>query len=182
MLKMPKNTALSLALFVICLLALQTSAMANQDLPSQNWAPPLDAPIRLVNQFRQPNSDYSAGHRGVDYLAQIGRPVLAPAAGQIWYAGRLVNRSLVSIQHAGGILSEFEPVCTDLKKGEPVFQGQQIGTVCKPDAGYRQHCVSDSCLHFSIRLIGQYLSPQVFIGGLNPSRLLPIPKDLASLG
>lgn len=155
------------------LLLVQSQASASQDLALRIWTPPLEPPIRLVNLFRQPNSDYSAGHRGVDYLATTGQSVLAPATGEIWFSGRLVNRSLVSIRHAGGLISEVEPVCSDLKKGEPVFAGQQIGVVCAPDSSYRKHCQATTCLHFSIRLVGQYLSPQVFIGGINPSRLLP---------
>lgn len=138
------------------------------------WQVPLEAPIRLVNQYRQPNSDYSAGHRGVDYAVEPGQPVLATADGKVWFAGKVVNRGVLSIDHGEQVLSEVEPVCTDLLPGEPVFAGQQVGWVCEADASYKQHCADQTCLHFSVRIGGAYLSPLVFIGGLNPSRLLPI--------
>jgi murein DD-endopeptidase MepM/ murein hydrolase activator NlpD len=142
--------------------------------PVISFRPPLEPPIKLINQYRQPNSDYSAGHRGVDYLVTTGQRVFAPADGQVWFSGKVVNRSLVSLSHAGGYLSEFEPLCSELKRGEVVFKGQEIGKVCAAEASYVPHCASASCLHFSLRSFGSYLSPLVLIGELNPSRLLPL--------
>jgi murein DD-endopeptidase MepM/ murein hydrolase activator NlpD len=142
--------------------------------PVISFQPPLEPPIKLINQYRQPNSDYSAGHRGVDYLVTMGQRVFAPADGQVWFSGKVVNRSLLSLSHAGGYLSEFEPLCSELKRGEVVFKGQEIGQVCKAEASYVPHCASATCLHFSLRSFGSYLSPLVLIGELNPSRLLPL--------
>lgn len=175
---MPKNLH---KITMACLLSmglltwLQVQAVASQPLPADTWNPPLDTPIRLVNQYRQPNSDYSSGHRGVDYLVKTGQPVLAPADGTVWFAGKVAQRHLISLQHNNGYLSEFEPVCTDLTKGEPIIAGQQIGYVCEAGPSYSPHCSNALCLHFSLRSKGAYLSPLVFIGGLNPSRLLATP-------
>lgn len=154
---------------------LQAQAVAGQPLPADTWIPPLETPIRLINQYRQPNSDYSAGHRGVDYLVKTGQAVLAPADGTVWFAGKVAQRPLISLRHNNGYLSEFEPVCTDLAKGEPVFAGQEIGYVCEADPNYVPHCPTANCLHFSLRIRGAYLSPLVFIGGINPSRLFATP-------
>lgn len=161
---------------VSCLPILTGSAAqaVNAPLPMLSFASPLEPPIKLINQYRQPNSDYSAGHRGVDYLAKIGQKVLSPADGQVWFSGKVVNRHLISISHAGNYLSEFEPLCSDLKKGERVSKGQEIGRVCAADASYIPHCETATCLHFSLRNLGSYLSPLVLIGELNPSRLLPL--------
>ena len=175
---MPKNLrkmTLACLLSIGALTWLQAQAVAGPPLPSGTWNPPLEAPIRLINQYRQPNSDYSAGHRGVDYLVKTGQPVLAPADGIVWFAGKVAQRPLISLKHGNGYLSEFEPVCTDLSKGEPVFAGQQIGYVCQADETYLPHCAKADCLHFSLRIEGAYLSPLVFFGGLNPSRLLATP-------
>jgi murein DD-endopeptidase MepM/ murein hydrolase activator NlpD len=175
-----RKTTITCLISMGVLVWLQASAVASPLTPTNNWNPPLDTPIRLVNQYRQPNSDYSAGHRGVDYLVEAGQPILAPADGQVWYVGKIVDRPVLSVLHPGGYLTEYEPACTDLKKGEIVFAGQQIGMVCAADANYRQHCSSDNCLHFSLRSNGAYLSPLIFIGGLNPSRLLPMLEDARS--
>jgi len=137
------------------------------------WQLPFDSPHRLVRQYLQPTSDYSAGHRGVDYAISLDEPLATPADGVISVAKHLVDRSLIVITHAGGFVSELEPACSSLAVGMTVLKGETIGAACKPDATYKQHCVQDACLHLSLRLNGKYLSPLALIGGLNPSRLLP---------
>ena len=140
---------------------------------SDSWQVPLAGSIALVRPYLQPSSGYSAGHRGVDYQVSLGQSVYAAAAGTVVHAGKLAARSLVSLKHGAEIVSEVEPVCTSLKEGDQVSAGQQIGVVCQPETNYVQHCAKVRCLHFSVRSHGQYLSPLAFIGGLNPSRLLP---------
>lgn len=137
-----------------------------------SWVLPI-SPAALMNPYRQPSSDYSAGHRGVDYRVSLGQPVVAPASGQVAFVGKVVNRNLITISHDGGYKTEFEPVCSNLARGANVSIGEQIGEICDADVGYRQHCAQARCLHFSMRLGGQYLSPLAVIGGMSPSRLLP---------
>lgn len=146
------------------------------------WQPPLNPPLQLINEYRQPNSDYSAGHRGVDYLTRLDQSVLAPADGQVLFARPIYNRGVLSINHGNGILTEFEPVCSDLLVGEIVFSGQEIGRICDADDSYPGHCGNQLCMHFSVRQNGRYLSPLVFLGLANPSRLLPIFKSGYALG
>jgi murein DD-endopeptidase MepM/ murein hydrolase activator NlpD len=172
-----RNITVSSLVIMGLLVLAQASNVAGSDLPTGSWNPPLDVPVRLVNQYRQPNSDYSAGHRGVDYLVSHNQAVLAPADGQVWFAGKVAQRPLLSLLHDGGYLTEFEPVCTDLKKGERVFAGQEVARVCKAEPSYLKHCPNAICMHFSMRFEGRYLSPLLFIGGLNPSRLLPMLAD-----
>ena len=190
--KSPIRAALTCLVAICAITSVQAAVSANPITPVGYWNPPLEAPIRLVNQYRQPNSDYSSGHRGVDYLVKVGQPVLAPADGQVWFVGKVAQRNVLSLVHQGGYLTEFEPACTDLTKGEPVFAGQEIAKVCRPDETYLSHCPIATCLHFSLRQpeftgstgrrssSGQYLSPLLFIGGLNPSRLLPMPAGAHS--
>ncbi len=180
MLKNLRTSTLACLISMGLMVWLQTDAVSGQPLPSSEWNPPLEAPIRLVNQYRQPNSDYSAGHRGVDYLVKPGQAVLAPASGEIWFAGKVAQRPVISILHPNGYITEFEPACTDLSKGEAVFAGQQIGVICSGDSSYLPHCTNAACLHFSLRIAGAYISPLVLIGGLNPSRLLATPLGVRS--
>ena len=146
---------------------------ADIEVSSLIWRVPLAPPVQLINQYRQPSSDYSAGHRGVDYQVSLGDSVFAPADGTVWFVGKVVDRNIISLKHGSSILTEYEPVCSTLAAGENVALGQLIGLVCDADRGYRQHCPGARCLHFSLRFTGQYLSPLALIGGLNPSRLLP---------
>ena len=136
---LPKSVLAGL-LSLTALVSAHGSISRAQETPLINWAPPLEPPVNLVNLYRQPNSDFSAGHRGIDYQVTLGQSVLAPADGEVWFSGKVVNRQLISLKHPDGNLTEFEPVCTDLQKGEPVFLGQEIGQICEADSNYRQHC------------------------------------------
>ena len=185
---MMQNTSLSriftrifaTCLTALCLFGVSTSvlpALAEEPEPlgvsSLVWRLPLTPPVELIQHFRQPSSDYSAGHRGVDYQVSLGEEVLAPAGGLVWFVGRVVDRNIVTLKHGSGILTEFEPICSTLSAGDVVAIGDVIGAVCDAASSYRQHCDAARCLHFSMRFEGQYLSPLALIGGLNPSRLLP---------
>ena len=137
----------------------------------QTWQAPVEKPT-LEKHFLQPSSDYSAGHRGVDYLVKQGQVVVAPADGKVRFSGRVVNRGVLTLEHGSTVLSSFEPVCSSLPVGALVERGDVIAEVCdEPD--YENHCGVRVCLHFSLRKESGYLSPLVTIGGLSPSRLLP---------
>ena len=87
------------------------------------------------------------------------------------FAGVVVDRPVLSISHEGGYLSSYEPVATTLRKGDPVARGDPIGTV------ERGHC-STPCLHFGVRLGGEYVSPLLLIGEVPRAVLLPVRTSL----
>lgn len=127
----------------------------------------------LVNHYRQSETPYSEGHRGVDYSVSLGQGVFAPTDGIVHFVGVVVDRPVISIAHDNEVLSAFEPVCSGLSRGEPVSRGDLIGEVCEANSSYQQHCADSYCLHFSIRQNGEYLSPLWLTGELSASRLLP---------
>jgi murein DD-endopeptidase MepM/ murein hydrolase activator NlpD len=132
------------------------------------WSWPVAFPRSIQRPFEAPATPYSSGHRGIDITASFGTPVMAPATGTIYFSGRVVDRGVVTIAHDGGYLSSFEPVVSDLEAGQRVTAGQVIGAV---DAG--GHC-NDACLHFGVRLDGEYLSPLMMIGEVPRAVLLPL--------
>jgi len=147
-------------------------------LPSQSpasaierWQVPVEDP-QLVRQFVQPNSDWSAGHRGVDYLVNDHQMVFAPHDGTVSFAGWVVNRSVLSIRHSNGLLSTIEPLCATVSNSQQVETGQPVGVTCFPSE-YQSHCGIELCLHFALKNESGYLSPLVKLGGLSPSRLKP---------
>lgn len=165
-----RMATLQLASFLVLALAWQTPA------PSLGSEQVLTTPVvgsSLINSYRQSETEYSAGHRGVDYEVELGQGVFAPGNGQVHFVGKVVNRQLISISHEGGLLSAFEPVCSQLQLGDQVAKGDLIGEICEAEDSYQPHCEDMFCLHFSIRRNGQYLSPLWFTGELSPSRLLP---------
>jgi murein DD-endopeptidase MepM/ murein hydrolase activator NlpD len=92
--------------------------------------------------------------------------VLAPADGVVHFAGFVVDRPVLSIEHADGVLSSFEPVQTALVAGDRVKRWQLIGTLLPG------HCTS-ACLHLGARLDGEYVNPLLFLGGVGWSVLYP---------
>jgi murein DD-endopeptidase MepM/ murein hydrolase activator NlpD len=84
----------------------------------------------------------------------------------VHFAGVVVDRPVLSIEHPGGLISSYEPVETSLVGGESVAGGDTIGTVVSG------HC-SALCLHFGVRLNGDYVSPMRFLGGIPWSVLIP---------
>jgi murein DD-endopeptidase MepM/ murein hydrolase activator NlpD len=120
----------------------------------------------LVRPYIAPPTPYAAGHRGIDIGATGGAQVLAPDDGVVHFAGVVVDRPVLSIRHSGGMLSSFEPVSSVLEAGDRVHRGDVVG-VLQPG-----HC-SEPCLHFGVRLHGEYLSPLNYLGGIPHSVLLP---------
>ena len=135
-------------------------------LPSTPWVWPVDGPHVVARPFVAPPSPYGRGHRGIDVAAPEGTIVRAPAAGVVHFAGFVVDRPVVSIRHADGVLSSFEPVESDLDPGDVVDAGDEIGTLLPG------HC-AEPCLHVGARIHGQYVSPVRFLGGIPRSVLLP---------
>jgi murein DD-endopeptidase MepM/ murein hydrolase activator NlpD len=133
------------------------------------WSWPVGPPRDLVRAFEAPATPYSAGHRGIDIGAATGAPVRAPAAGVVSFAGTVVDRPVLSIQHSDGLVSSVEPVTAAVKAGERVSADQVVGVVA---AG--AHC-SGRCVHFGVRRNGQYLNPMLFLGGVSRAVLLPLP-------
>jgi hypothetical protein len=150
-----------------------SSGSADTGVSATKWQVPLKAPVHLINPYFQPNSDYSAGHRGIDYRVKLGQPIFAPVDSTVWFAGTVVDRQVLSLRTAEGDLLAFEPACTSLNTGDKVELGEEIAWVCEPDSRYRHHCVDQLCLHFSLRNDHGYLSPIVRIGGFSPTVLLP---------
>lgn len=131
------------------------------------WVWPVAAPIRIISPFRAPPTPYEAGHRGIDVETDVAAPVVASAPGVVSFAGMVAGRPVVAIDHGGGVVSAVEPVAALVEAGATVAPGDQIGTVATGG-----HC-GWRCLHFGVRIDGEYVSPFLFLGGLPRAVLLP---------
>ncbi|MGY4857179.1 M23 family metallopeptidase [Cryobacterium sp. AP23] len=143
-------------------------AAARGEAPAERWYWPVGPPHDVLRPFEAPASTYGAGHRGIDLPGRAGSPVRAPSAGVVSFSGVVVDRPVLSIQHAGDLLSSFEPVSGTVRVGDRVSAGQVVGTVATGG-----HC-ADRCEHFGVRLHGQYISPLLFLGGIEQAVLLPL--------
>lgn len=143
---------------------------------SDSWVYPLSS-HEVLRDFLAPNSDYSAGHRGVDFAGAEGEPVLSVAAGVVRFAGQVGGRGVVSVSLANGYVAEVEPVCPIVANGEQVVAGQTLATLCSSGSN---HC-PQACLHVSARRFSTeyargfaYLSPLLFFGTFSESHLVAI--------
>jgi murein DD-endopeptidase MepM/ murein hydrolase activator NlpD len=132
---------------------------------AESWRWPVDPPRSVARPFIAPETPYASGHRGIDIRAPAGM-VFAPADGVVHFAGTVVDRPVLSIDHGGGVLSSYEPVVSTLSAGDVVSRGDPIGVV-QPG-----HCAS-LCVHVGVRVDGQYVSPLAWLGGIPNSVLLP---------
>jgi murein DD-endopeptidase MepM/ murein hydrolase activator NlpD len=140
-------------------------ATPGADLPHWSW--PVPDPHPVVREFESPSEDWSPGHRGIDIGVADGATVTAPDSGVVHFAGTVVDRPVLSIEHADGILSSVEPVLASVVAGDEVKRGQVVGTV----DGLHKGC--GRCLHLGARVDGKYVNPLLLLGELRPAVLLP---------
>jgi murein DD-endopeptidase MepM/ murein hydrolase activator NlpD len=124
----------------------------------------------VVRPFEPPPSTYAAGHRGVDLAAAPATPVLAAGNGVVAFAGMVAGRPVVSIDHAGGLRTTYEPVDPAVAAGQPVARGSPIGTLLPGHAG----CGAAACLHWGLRRGETYRDPLSLLE-VPQVRLLPVP-------
>lgn len=137
---------------------------------------PLAPPHPVLRGFQLPSTPYGPGHRGVDLGGRVGEPVLAAGDGLVLYAGPLVDRSLVSIEHAGGLRTTYEPVSPVVKVGQTVRRGQIIGELMPGHPG----CPATAptvCLHWGAHRQAVYLNPLRLVES-GHVRLLPWPTGV----
>jgi murein DD-endopeptidase MepM/ murein hydrolase activator NlpD len=150
--------------------ARRTAMLGSPPAAPASFGWPLE-PSKIAHPFHAPESPYSAGHRGVDLAGDIGQPVLAAGAGLVRYAGRMVDRDVVSVEHPGGLRTTYEPVAATVAVGQQVDRGQPIGHL---QPGHPA-CAGDApkvCLHWGVRRQENYLDPLRLLGE-GRVRLLP---------
>ena len=132
------------------------------------WGWPLDGGPVVSRSFGQPPTPYAAGHRGVDLLGAAGSAVLAAGAGVVVFAGMVAGRPVVSVDHAGGLRTTYEPVTPTVAAGQAVARGSPLGLLVPGHAG----CPAEACLHWGLRRGDTYLDPLTL---LRPPRVRLLP-------
>lgn len=125
-------------------------------------------PAVLVS-FDPPEHDWLSGHRGVDLAAASDQPVFAAADGTVVFAGDVAGKPAVSVDHANGLRTTYEPVRAVVRAGQRVSRGTQLGVVAAGHPG-----CPGTCLHWGARRgRDHYLDPLTLVRP-TPVRLKPL--------
>jgi hypothetical protein len=94
-------------------------------------------------------------HRGTDFHAKSGTPVLCAGDGVVVFAGRQRGYgNVVYVDHGGGVVTRYAHLRRILtRKDSPVTAGERIGQVGSTGRATGPH------LHFEIRLDGRAVDP-----------------------
>lgn len=131
---------------------------------------PTGDPVAVLAPFDGSATRYGPGHRGVDLDVRLGDLVRAAADGVVAFAGMVAGRPLLSIDHADGLRTTYEPVDPAVSRGDEVRAGDVVGTLT---AG---HCPPPGCLHWGARRGSHdYVDPLSLLDDApRPVRLLPL--------
>lgn len=158
--------------------AVGSSSSTAVTAPSNIWGWPTYPHAPVVTAFEKPAQRWSPGHRGVD-LGMHDDAVLAPQDGTVVFSGKVVDRTVITIEHPDGKRSSFEPVASPLPRGAAVRKGEKIAQV----DSQIHHC-SVRCVHWGVRegkgKDAEYINPMSLLRNEEPSVLLPIPDDFAA--
>lgn len=139
--------------------------------PRGQWMWPLRPQPAVVRGFEPPAQRWAGGHRGVDLAGGTGQAVRAAGDGVVGYSGVIAGRGVVTIRHAGGWRTTYEPVDDRLPEGTVVAAGEPIGQLA---GGPANHCAPRVCLHWgAITGVADYRDPLVLLGLGHPV-LLPL--------
>ena len=109
----------------------------------------------ILTRYSAGANNWNAGHRGVDLAMSEGEKVFAASAGTVIYAGKLVDRSVISIEHPDGIRTTYEPVTPEVSVGDVVSPGDVIATIDGTHCG-----ALGVCLHWGAkRGSDDYMNP-----------------------
>lgn len=140
-------------------------ALTQQASPVTRWYPPVGFTLHVLRAFDPPAHRFAAGHRGFDLAAQVGSSVIAPTSGTVTFAGRVVDRDVVSVRVDQATVVSLEPVTSGLSAGDAVAGGDLLGVV-----SLGGHCDA-SCVHLGVRVDDEYVNPMRFFR--DKPRLLP---------
>ena len=138
---------------------------------------PLAGTVTVTRRFDPPPQPWLPGHRGVDLAAEPGEQVLAAGGGTVTFAGSVAGRGVLSVAHAGGLRTTYEPVTATVAAGTAVASGDPIGRL---DAGHAG-CPVAACLHWGARRGEAYLDPLLLLG-LGRIRLKPLHATTSRAG
>ncbi|QTR01920.1 M23 family metallopeptidase, partial [Saccharothrix algeriensis] len=112
--------------------------------------------------------------RGVDLGGPPDAPVLAAADATVVFAGTVVTRQVVSLSHANGLRTAYEPVKPLVTRGQRVARGTPIGTLRPGHGGCPTPCLHWGAHRTLTSHLRHYLDP---LDLLRTTRVRLLPLD-----
>jgi len=139
------------------------------------WTWPVSRSRQVSRAFVAPATEFGAGHRGIDLPAEVGEVLLAPTEVRVTFAGRVVDRDVVTLDAGewtvGGSpltakwLVTFDGATATVEVGSRVPAGAPVAVVSPTP-----HC---ACVHVGLRYAGEYVNPLLVWGEVPRAVLLP---------
>ena len=122
---------------------------------------PLSSPFGLRRFF---NGEERNPHSGLDFAANRGTPIKAPAAGKVILIGDyFFNGKTVFLDHGQGLISMFCHLSEiDVQLGDEIARGGHVGKVGATGRATGPH------LHWNASLNDARVDPAIFIGAFKP--------------
>ena len=145
-------------LLVLPLAAVQV-AVAKSDF---NFLSPLSSGV-LTSSYGERHNPFTGElmyHNGIDIKAPLGTPVLAPAPGEVIFAGMKneLYGIVVELRHRGDVRSLYAHLhSTDLNVGDTITEGTPIGLVGVTGQSTGPH------VHVELYKDGERVDPQVYM-------------------
>ncbi|MFN4329574.1 MAG: M23 family metallopeptidase [Limnobacter sp.] len=153
---------------------MQLARVRNQGIPNEL---PLTDTVAVSNFGNRidPITGRRSLHEGIDFIAPIGTPILAAAAGVVIEASfHPAYGNMVEIEHDNKTVTRYAHASRLLvKKGDIVRNGQNIALVGNTGRSTGPH------LHFEVRVEGQAKDPMAFLAKHGQPR--PSPGAVAAL-
>ena len=156
---------------VVFAVAVLTAPAAGADGDRLDW--PLRPRPAVIRVFDAPSPDWQRGHRGVDLAGAPDQPVYAAGPATVVFAGLLAGRPVVSLAHAGGLRTSYEPLQPAVRAGQRVDTATVLGRLQAGHPG----CPAAACLHWGAMwgpaARADYVDPLGLLAG-TPIRLKPL--------
>jgi len=139
------------------------------------WIWPAERSRQVSRTFVAPATEFGAGHRGIDVPAAIGEVLVAPTDVRVAFAGRVVDRDVVTLDAGewgvGGSqgnatwLVTLDGATATVDAGSRLPAGAPVAVVSATS-----HC---ACVHIGVRYAGEYVNPLLVWGDVPRAVLLP---------
>lgn len=96
----------------------------------------LPSATNVTRRAQIPDKNWLPGHRGVDLATRTGQDIVAAEDGVVAFTGVVAGVPVVSVDHADGIRTTYQPVHATVRAGDKVKEGEPIGRMAPPSSDH----------------------------------------------